>query len=473
MIDLNNYTTKDFQVECRTGVIASSVTGKIVPVNKYGVPVDVEDPKYKHLKKKIHQVNKATIRPYYTRTYNAGPGFIEMHVIKADWLNKKGLNWHVIYSAMIEFEDYQFYENGENTLEYWLGRCLDDTRLIPKTGYEEPVGMELGQIVGIKDFLVFYNENTKIKDIFKKYEAGEFYGKTGFLDVSLKKLPFGVEVEFTGMERRIAAEYLASFFGTSVTRPTFTYYDRYTVKDSKGRSWHIKSDGSIKNPVDYYKRPANDNYKCELESPVLTYQDIDTLQELIRGLRKDRYMVVNESCGIHVHVGGKYTPVAMKNIYNIIASHQKLLKRALNISSYRITGYCSYVTGSAYKDCDNKSLNMKIVEDKWDNVENSRYKFINFSSFFNGKGVEFRCFNSTVHAGKLKSYIQLSLAICNYAMNTDINVRPDEKDMGHDRTKMRNFLSKLGLTGSEFKTCRYHLTKNLKDKKNKDNHIAA
>ena len=468
MFELNNYVTKEFEVSCVTGVRAFSTTGKLIPTDKYGLIIRPSDKNYDKVKKKIHAVNKKTVEPYYTRIYSARPGFIEMNVIMADHLCRKGLNWHVAYTASISFTGYNLKEKGYKTLEYWLGRSLEDDLLIPKEGYEEPKGLKIGEIVGINDFATFYGAGTTIKDIFKAYEAGEFYGKTGLVNLDIKALRFGVEIEFTGMSRDVASEYIAEYFHSSVTRPTFTSYDRHNIKDDKGRIWSVKLDSSISNPVDYYKKPADETYKCELETPILAYDDIELLQNLVRGLREDRYMEVNSSCGIHVHVDAKCTPNSMKNIYNLVSSHQKLLARALKIKDNRLNRYCCNLSGQAYAGISNGDLNMTVIEDRWDDVEDSRYRFVNFYSFFNNKGIEFRCFNSTTHAGKLKSYIQLSLAICNYAMSVE-NVRTKEKENGNDLSRMRNWLHILGLTGDEFKTCRYHLTRYLNNVKGNDN----
>ena len=464
MFEQNNYISKEFPVSCVTGVIASSTTGKLIPTDKFGCVINPDDKEYSRVKKKIHAVNKKTLETIYTRVYSARPGCIEMNVLMADHLCRKGLNWHVAYTATLYFDKYNLVEKGYKTLEYWLGRSLDDDLLIPKEGFEEPKGELIGSIVGISNFITYYGIGITIKDIFKAFEAGRFYGKTGLYELNLRKLRFGVEIEFTGMTRRTAAEYIAEYFHSCVTRPSYTSYDRYYVRDNKGRVWSVKSDSSIMNPIDYYKKPADSTYKCELETPILDYDDIELLQDLVRGLRKDRYMEVNSSCGIHVHVDAKCTPSGMKNIYNLIASHQKLLARALKIKSNRLNRYCCNLSGDAYSGIPNSNLNMTLIEDRWDDVEDSRYRFVNFQSFFNNKGIEFRCFNSTTHAGKVKAYIQLCLAICNYAASVE-NVRPKEKENGRDLTRMRNWLHIIGLTGDEFKTCRYHLTRYLKNEK--------
>ena len=52
----------------------------------------------------------------------------------------------------------------------------------------------------------------------------------------------------------------------------------------------------------------------------------------------------------------------------------------------------------------------------------SRYHALNLHSVFQKGTVEFRMFNSTLHAGKVKTYIQFSLAIANQAL-TQRNAR--------------------------------------------------
>ncbi len=90
----------------------------------------------------------------------------------------------------------------------------------------------------------------------------------------------------------------------------------------------------------------------------------------------------------------------------------------------------------------------------------TRYHALNLHSVFNKGTVEFRLFNSTLHAGEVKSYIQLCLAISHQALI--------QKSASHTRTQssnekytFRTWLLRLGLIGDEFKTARTHLLKNL------------
>lgn len=51
----------------------------------------------------------------------------------------------------------------------------------------------------------------------------------------LKKQKFGVEVEFTGITRTMAAEAVAEILGSHAAGPDRTCYRTYTIRDSKRR----------------------------------------------------------------------------------------------------------------------------------------------------------------------------------------------------------------------------------------------
>ena len=69
-------------------------------------------------------------------------------------------------------------------------------------------------------------------------------------------------------------------------------------------------------------------------------------------------------------------------------------------------------------------------------------------------------FNSTLHAGEVKSYIQLCLAISHQALIQQRAMRTRTQSENEKYT-FRTWLLRLGLIGDEFKTARQHLLKNL------------
>ena len=64
------------------------------------------------------------------------------------------------------------------------------------------------------------------------------------------------------------------------------------------------------------------------------------------------------------------------------------------------------------------------------------------------------------HAGKIKAYIQLSLAITAQALNQHSASRIKTVS-GNERYTFRTWLLRMGLIGDEFATARKHLLENL------------
>ncbi|MDE6373858.1 MAG: amidoligase family protein, partial [Clostridia bacterium] len=92
--------------------------------------------------------------------------------------------------------------------------------------------------------------------------------------------------------------------------------------------------------------------------------------------------------------------------------------------------------------------------------DDSRYRALNLHSLWQGKGIEFRCFNGTNHAGKIKTYIQLCLAICNQAL-TQNAASYKKTQTTNDKYTFRTWLLRLGMIGDEFETARKFLLENL------------
>jgi hypothetical protein len=92
----------------------------------------------------------------------------------------------------------------------------------------------------------------------------------------------------------------------------------------------------------------------------------------------------------------------------------------------------------------------------------SRYRGLNYNSLFVRGSIEFRLFESTTHAGEIKAYIQLVLAMTAKALlakSTQRKRRPLNPETS--RYDFRIFLLQLGFVGPEFKSARHHLTKHL------------
>ena len=292
----------------------------------------------------------------------------------------------------------------------------------------------------------------------------------------MKKQTIGVEVEMNNITRKDAAKVAADFFGTNRTEYTHgrNGYETYSAWDGNGREWKFQKDVSIAGP---------DSEKCELVTPILNYDDIELLQELIRRLRKaGAKSDATRDCGVHIHIGAKgHTAQTLRNLTNIMASHEQLLASALNLDSRRMNRYCKTVNPNFLAKLNKqKPTTMAQLADIWYGTQNanygrdahyndSRYHMLNLHATFTKGTVEFRLFQfdapsngkqNGLHAGQLKSYIQLCLALSEMAKEVK-TASPKPQQTENPRYAMRTWLLRLGFIGEEFATAREVLTKRL------------
>ena len=286
------------------------------------------------------------------------------------------------------------------------------------------------------------------------------------------KARFGIEIEFTGITRRKASEVVAKFFNTEV-REVGTYYDTKEVRQADGRKWKVMYDGSIRcqKKVNGRIESADRYYSVELVSPILTYkEDIENLQQLVRELRHAGAFA-NSSCGIHIHLdGAPHTVQSLRNFINIIASKNDLFYKALQIEENRMR-YCKKMDDSLVKRINkSKPKTMEQLANIWyagywgdrnQHYHDSRYHFLNLHSFFTGHHtVELRGFNSELHAGKIRSYIVLALALNHQALSQK-QASSKKPQVENEKFAMRTYLNRIGFIGDDYKNCREHLTKAL------------
>ncbi len=287
--------------------------------------------------------------------------------------------------------------------------------------------------------------------------------------MDLREQRFGIEIEFTGITRKKAAQVLADYFGTAYEF-VGGVYDKYEVKDDKNRKWKIMSDGSITCEKKLNGRiiTAPQTYSVEFVSPICKYEDIPKIQEMVRSFR-EKGALVNSSCGIHVHIdASKHDVRSLRNIVNIMAAKEDIFYKALDIKSAR-ESYCKKVDKSFLEKLNKKIPRTKEqISNLWYNgtsrghyhYDETRYHALNLHSVFQKGTVEFRMFNSTLHAGKVKTYIQFSLAISAQAINQH-KASAIKTITENEKYTFRTWLLRLGMIGDEFATARKFLLENL------------
>ena len=300
--------------------------------------------------------------------------------------------------------------------------------------------------------------------------------KTARQITEMKNQTIGVEVEMNNITRQKAAKVAADFFGTGRYENTAgrNGYSTWSAWDAQGREWKFQKDVSIAGP---------DEQKCELVTPILTYGDIETLQELCRQLRHaGAKSDASRGCGVHIHIGAQgHTPQSLRNLANIMASHESLIAEALKLDRGRMNRYCRTVDPRFLEQVNRrKPRTMTQLADIWYNsngasygrnhhYNDSRYHMLNLHATFTKGTVEFRLFQfdeptaerrGGIHAGQLKSYIQLCLALSQMAKDVR-TASPKPQQNENPKYAMRTWLLRLGFIGEEFATARDFLTRNL------------
>ncbi len=293
----------------------------------------------------------------------------------------------------------------------------------------------------------------------------------------MKKQTFGTEVEMYNITREDAAKLAAEYFGTG--RYSYTAhtdgYQTWSAWDAQGRKWKFSRDCSI--------RAAMDSQKCEMVTPILTYDDMETLQELIRQLRHaGAKSDPAHMCGVHIHIGADgHTPQTLRNLVNLMASKEDLIIEALYLDHARINHYCRTVDPRFLQEVNaKKPRTMDELADVWyeaqnatigrnDHYNDSRYHMLNLHATFTKGTIEFRLFQFNnahgqykggLHAGRMKAYIQFCLAVSQMAKQAR-TINPAVAQRENKKFAMRTWLIRCGFVGEEFNTAMKFFTQNL------------
>lgn len=282
--------------------------------------------------------------------------------------------------------------------------------------------------------------------------------------MDLKEISWGIEIETVKQTREKVARAIQTVVGGAVQHAgTPVAQDPWEVTDDRGRKWRVVADGSLTN-VDMA-------YRAEIVSPILEYDDIPQLQEVVRAVWNAGARVSNQT-GVHIHLdGAAFNPKSVVNLVKIVNKQEDLIVKALGVNTHRLATYAKKVDADFIQKIEKKKPKSKEeINRLWYGYQNhtpmhfdrSRYRGMNLHALFEKGTIEFRYFNGTLHAGKIKAYIQFCLALGAKAINNRA-ASSRKRNVAPISTKysFRCFLLNLGLVGPDFATARKHLLANL------------
>jgi hypothetical protein len=280
---------------------------------------------------------------------------------------------------------------------------------------------------------------------------------------TMKTFSFGVELETVGASRESIAAAIASVTGGTVQPASWN--GRLTVALPDGRKWRIEHDGSLAGHV----------HTAEVVSPILTWTDMEMLQVVTRAIRTIARATTNETCGLHVHVGvSALDGSALGRLAKLCTQQEALLYKALQVSESRVR-WCKPADDAfiarvvAQRPATKEALlsawyGSAVERDmaRGTHRHQSRYRGLNLHAVqFHGTA-EFRYFDGTLHAGKVKTYVQLCLALVAKAFTSKAAIaRKRTFDASTAKYDVRVFLLRIGMIGDVFETARGHLLDHL------------
>lgn len=515
------YQNCHIPVLCKNKTYADAATGR-----KADPKIAEEEGKVKFISASMQYVNQKLDKPIYHEFIWIENRIIHHKVICAFRINKHGMDWKDVYHAKFYTESTCADIEGEGTLEYWLSdesdslfvedthnwighegsevvdveNCNEGDRNAEITANDTdrststnsldiiPPNCKRVSVYDLEIDISYYSSSSSYNYLFKnprrqkaalrKWINGDY---KKILDNfnryrGLKARRFGCEIEFTGISRDTAARVIARVFDTEKVYKGGVYNEHHIV-DHKNRTWRIVRDASIFPSVTANRQNPNyGHYMCELVTPILEYKDMYILKEIVDSLRI-KGAVVNTSCGMHVHVDVRnITAVQLRNIVNITACREDLLCKALAVAPSRLSRWCRKIDTEFAHSINGLSRNVltiQAIKNAWykstgyplGHYNRTRYHILNLHSFFEGKGIEFRLFNSTLESDEVKANIILALGICCtgcYQKKTrSYNVLRYVNIEALDKKDMTSFMNQLGIVGDEFKTVRFNLVKNM------------
>lgn len=252
--------------------------------------------------------------------------------------------------------------------------------------------------------------------------------------MQLENLTFGLEIEMTGVGRQEAINLMREGIAEHLNIKSINS-NKVTTIDN--RIWKIVRDSSITPMIPVSKITHNeymtiDDFVAaeemiktayiEFVSPKCTIEDWPILRSILKKFR-DNGAKVNSSCGIHIHVDATNITVNyLLRFWYVVMVYEPILYKILNIHKQRAQKYCMPMEPNIKRMIQFKtrehlgSVRYDDLKKIWrmQDLSRARYHGFNLENIFASVDkctVEFRYFNSTLHAGKIRSYLYLIFSL--------------------------------------------------------------
>lgn len=452
---MENYTLKSRPVQCRNGKWADTVSGrrlKEADAENGKIVFWANEPNCTQNRKSRQYVHGRLREELCTFIINLEGDHVIFGVWCADKLGKHGLRWKcVLRACFFRNAEPQFPQGNIGKLRYWLySGCqrLDDT-LLERNPQAMPINLVFARAWGCADSPSFH-ESPII--LLRKWLDGELCKDLSIMPSivsQLRETPlkarekpsilnryrYGIEVEFTGIPRQEAAHVVAA----ALHGKLLYLWSHYEITDPQDLVWIIKDDSSI-HPEGYGKQHP-DTFRCELSTPVFdSARDMKKLEAVLRALSKSGAKC-NRTTGAHVHVDGNYSKYDLSILAQIVYQRDALIKRMVRMYQSR-REYCEEMSPYTAE----KLMFSRYRDDLLEDPDFSRYRTLNVCSYWEGKGVEFRCFNSSLNPKLIQDYVIFSLGICSMVRSRYKFYRPRR---GDDMAVLKNWLGHMDLSEEE------------------------
>lgn len=176
--------------------------------------------------------------------------------------------------------------------------------------------------------------------------------------------------------------------------------------------WTAQTDGSICAPVGFFA--------VEVVSPVLVGADgvrqVVAVLEWLRG----QGARVNQSTGLHVHVGWAGDEAALIRLATMCSNHEKAFYAATGTKTRERNSYCRPVR--------NNGDMVRAFRQTGDCRQSDRYCLLNTTNLQRRQPtVEFRAFAGTLNTHKVLGYIQICVGVVNKALAAKRVIKWDSK----------------------------------------------